>query len=178
MLDLIDNLKKLRCHTEEDDSFEVDDLPPKGEKITGHVRRISNESLLSGNDSFDEDSFDCLTEKLDESDESEDESEKWVECLYNVMNILHENGIAFEDYGICEDSCIAWMDCSSDVSKDFVRFMVDNELMEVMNNMSCCSVVNFPFSWDRLKESIVTVKVHCSDLDTVWKRFRAIENLT
>jgi len=189
MEELVEKLRNVRCRTEEEDSFEVDDVrlqelddvrlqepdDMNPFKEYGHVRRISNESLTSGNESYaEEDSFDCITENVSDGEDSEDETERWTNCLYNLMNFLHENGIEFDEFGICEESEQAWMECTYEGSKSFVRFLDDFALLDFMNRKSYFSYVQVPFSWDRNKENIVTFKTSCYDLDAIWRRFQMI----
>jgi len=132
---------------------------------------------------IDEDSFDCVSDKTrsDNSYDSEEESvdvdeEESVDVdimeayLCVIFDVLCTHGIEFDEIGVCEEANKAWMECNLGLSKKFLKFLREKELISFMSEKMIFSFVNVPKSWDRKKDSIFTIKIDFDDLEEVKNR--------
>jgi len=178
-------LKKIfgnsNSQTEEgnDDSFEEESITLES-YVSNYLKITQLHHGLYENDS-DDDSFDCISsvsseslirESLSDGDNDVDDGcINLNDIMESVLDIFHESfGIEFDDFKFDDENDQVLIQCDLEVSKKFVKFLVEKKLLDFMNSCSSFSFLKIPSSsWgmEEIRMNACTIRVNCEDLDSL-----------
>jgi len=87
--------------------------------------------------------------------------------IESIFDILQTFEIDFDDYHFDDDEDQVLLQCDLEVSKKFIKFLVEKRLLDFMNSCSSFSMMKIPSSWDLSRMNVCTVKINCEDLDSL-----------
>jgi len=153
-----------------DESFEEE------ESITHHELYENNSDdsfdFISSSSSVSSESRNFFRESDGENDVDDDISLN--DIMESISDILHESfGIEFDDFKFDDGSDQVLIQCDMEVSKQFIKFLVEKKLLDFMNSCSSFSFLKIPSSsWEmeEIRKNVCTIRVNCEDLDSLLHR--------
>jgi len=167
-----------------DDSFEEEESTKlESNDLSNYMKILHMHKLY---ESSDDDSFDCISvsseshsrKSLSLSDNDvDDDCINLNDIMESILDIFHESfGIEFDDFKFDDENDEVLIQCDLDVSKKFIKFLVEKKLLEFMNSCSSFSFLKIPSSsWEmeEIRTNVCTVRVNCEDLDTLLHKLEA-----